>query len=121
MVKLNGPFGAGSQLASLSAPGLSFWKYKSSDPSAAYLKGIQLPNRKSIEWICDLKAIGVIQRDRPEGFRGRHVSLAEVERVGFIQRLAGLVGKVDRINGAFGKICSKAELRDYGALQIIVA
>ena len=26
MVKLNGPFGAGSQLASLSAPGLSFWK-----------------------------------------------------------------------------------------------
>src|ERR1700746_3726392 len=42
MVKLNGPFGAGSQLASLSPPGLSFWKYKSSDPSAPYLNGIQL-------------------------------------------------------------------------------
>jgi len=42
MVKLNGPFGAGSQLASLSVPGLSFWKYKSNDPSAAYLNGIQL-------------------------------------------------------------------------------
>lgn len=26
MVRLNGPFGAGSQLVSLSAPGLSFWK-----------------------------------------------------------------------------------------------
>ena len=42
MVKLNGPFGAGSQLASLFAPGLSFWKYKSNDPSGLYLKGIQL-------------------------------------------------------------------------------
>ena len=26
IVRLNGPFGAGSQLASLFAPGLSFWK-----------------------------------------------------------------------------------------------
>src|SRR5215471_10946930 len=42
MVKLNAPFGAGSQLASLAAPGFSFWKYRSSDPSALYLNGIQL-------------------------------------------------------------------------------
>ena len=26
IVRLNGPFGAGSQLASMSFPGLSFWK-----------------------------------------------------------------------------------------------
>jgi hypothetical protein len=42
MVKLNGPFGVGSQLTSLSAPGLSLWKYKSSDPSAAYLNDIRV-------------------------------------------------------------------------------
>ena len=42
MVKLNWLFGAGSQLASLSFPGLSFWKYRSSDPSPLYLNGIQL-------------------------------------------------------------------------------
>ena len=38
----NGPFGVGSQFASLSAPGLAFWKYRSSEPSAAYLNFIQL-------------------------------------------------------------------------------
>jgi len=27
IVRLNGPFGAGNQSASLSAPGLAFWKY----------------------------------------------------------------------------------------------
>jgi hypothetical protein len=55
--------------------------------------------------------------DRPEGFRWRRVSLAEVERVsiGSIQRLAGLVGQIDRINGVFGKIRTEAELCDYTA------
>src|SRR6478752_4813427 len=42
MVKLNKPLGAGSQLFSLSLPGLSLWKYKSKEPSLLYLKGIQL-------------------------------------------------------------------------------
>ena len=34
----NGPFGAGSQLASLSAPGDSFWKWSVIDPSALVLR-----------------------------------------------------------------------------------
>ncbi len=38
----DGHLGAGSQFASLAAPGLSFWKYRSSDPSPLYLNGIQL-------------------------------------------------------------------------------
>src|SRR5262249_61807377 len=42
MQRLNTPLGAGNQFASLFAPGLSFWKYRSSEPSALYLKGIQL-------------------------------------------------------------------------------
>src|ERR1700745_3601484 len=46
MVRLKPPFGAGSQLASLSLPGLSFWKYRSSEPSALYLNGIQLLTAK---------------------------------------------------------------------------
>src|SRR6185436_10586063 len=46
IVRLNGAFGAGSQLASKPFPGLSFWKYKSSDPSALYLNGIQLLTAK---------------------------------------------------------------------------
>src|SRR5262249_46326369 len=36
-VRLNGPFGAGSQLASLSLPGDSFWKYSVREPSELYL------------------------------------------------------------------------------------
>src|SRR5262249_9608451 len=35
-VRRNGPFGAGSQLASLSLPGGSFWKYSVREPSALY-------------------------------------------------------------------------------------
>ena len=42
IVRLNGPLGAGNQFASKSAPGLSFWKYRSSEPSPLYLNGIQL-------------------------------------------------------------------------------
>src|SRR5262249_48959025 len=42
MQRLNAPFGAGNQFASLLDPGLSFWKYRSSEPSALYLNGIQL-------------------------------------------------------------------------------
>src|SRR5262249_58618403 len=33
-VRRNGPFGAGSQLASLSLPGDSFWKYSVREPSS---------------------------------------------------------------------------------------
>src|SRR3954451_10533442 len=42
MVRLNDPLGAGSQLASLSLPRLSFWKEMSSEPSRLVLNGIQL-------------------------------------------------------------------------------
>ena len=48
MVRLKGPFGAGSQLASLPAPGLSCWKYRSSDPSGLYVNGIQLLTAKRL-------------------------------------------------------------------------
>src|SRR6185503_13930819 len=41
MVMLNSPAAAGSQLASLSLPGESFWTYTSSEPSGSYLRGIQ--------------------------------------------------------------------------------
>ena len=44
--KLNGALGAGSQFASLSFPGLSCWRYRSSEPSALYLNGIQLETAK---------------------------------------------------------------------------
>src|SRR5262245_10768710 len=42
MQRLKAPLGAGNQFASLFAPGLSFWKYRSSEPSGLYLNGIQL-------------------------------------------------------------------------------
>src|SRR5262245_35192010 len=38
IIGMNSPLGAGSQLASLSLPGDSFWKYSVSDPSALYLR-----------------------------------------------------------------------------------
>jgi hypothetical protein len=41
LVRLNGPFGVGSQFASLSAPGLVL-EIRSREPSGSYLNGIQL-------------------------------------------------------------------------------
>src|SRR5262245_9137831 len=38
IIGMNSPLGAGSQLASLSLPGDSFWKYSVSDPSGLYLR-----------------------------------------------------------------------------------
>src|SRR5258705_6898486 len=46
--EVEGPFGAGSQFTSLSAPGLSFWKYRSREPSGLYLNGIQLLSAKRL-------------------------------------------------------------------------
>src|ERR1700760_928330 len=46
IVRLNGPFGAGSQFASLPGPGFSFWNQRSSDPSGLVWNGIQLLTAK---------------------------------------------------------------------------
>src|SRR5262245_53638253 len=41
IIGMNSPLGAGSQLASLSLPGESFWKKRVSDPSGLYLRWLR--------------------------------------------------------------------------------
>src|SRR5688500_11447320 len=55
IVRVKAPLGAGSQFASLSLPGLSFWKYSSSEPSALVLNGIQLLTAKRLRLFATWK------------------------------------------------------------------
>ena|SRR6188508_1213544 len=71
MVRLNGPFGAGSQFASLSLPGLSFWRYRSSEPSAS---------RHSLLLARAMPHLQHEQRTRHERDRQRHSRKPHRER-----------------------------------------
>jgi hypothetical protein len=56
-VRLNGAFGAGSQFASLSAPGLVLCRYRSSEPSRLYVNGIQLLTAKRFKLLPTWKPL----------------------------------------------------------------
>ena len=80
-------------------------------------------DREPVEHIGHLEAFGVVERDRPEGVHGRRGAFVEVEGVfaRAIERLAGVVEKVQRIDRIFGEVGAEADLRDHGALQVVVA
>jgi hypothetical protein len=110
MVRLKGPFGAGSQLASLPVPGLSFWKYRSSQPSGLKLERHPAADGEAIEGIGDLKSIWVVKRDRPESAYWRDRCLVEMDRISMraVERLPGLVGKIEGIDRILRYICPEA-------------
>jgi hypothetical protein len=59
IVRLNSPSGAGSQFCSLSLPGESFWIYRSSEPSAFLLNGIQFDTAKRLMGFATKKDCGL--------------------------------------------------------------
>src|SRR6516162_5833905 len=78
MVRVNRPFGAGSQLASLSLPGLSFWKYRSREPSALYLNGIQLLTAKRFRTLPTWNPSGSYKVIDQNAFTGGAAPLSKV-------------------------------------------
>src|SRR6185312_3032863 len=78
---------------------------------------------KTIEAVCYLKAVTVVERDRPKGICWRYSAPVEVDCVFActVERLTGFVAEVERVDRIFRQICTEANLRDDGTLEIIVA
>src|SRR4029077_2281315 len=78
---------------------------------------------KPIEWVRNREALRIIKCSRPKGVcRGRR-AVAEMNRIFVcpIERFAGVVAEVEGIYGIFGNIRTQPELRNDGALEIVVA
>jgi hypothetical protein len=77
-------------------------------------------DRETIERVRHLKALGIIKRDGPEGVHRRRGSLVEVDPifVRAVERLAGVVEEVQRIDCVLREVGPKADLGDDGALEI---
>ena len=80
-------------------------------------------HRKAIEAVCHLKAVTVVERDRPKGIHRRRSALVEMDRVlaCAVERLAGFVGEVEWVDRIFRQVRAEAKLRDDGALEIVIA
>src|SRR6202012_4465998 len=76
------------------------------------LEGKVTADRKTIEPVRYLKAFAIIECDGPESVHGRRSTLVEVDRVFVraVERLAGVVEQVERIDGVLGKIGAETEL-----------
>src|SRR6185369_13467192 len=98
MVRLKPPFGAGSQLASLSFPGLSFWKYRSSEPSALYLNGIQLLTAKRPSTLLTWNPSGSYSVIDQNAFTGGAAPFSNV-RVYLFEPSSGLPDSSPRLRG----------------------
>ena len=75
-------------------------------------------DRETIERVRHLKALGIIKREGPEGVHRRRGSLVEADPifVRAVERLAGVVEEVQRIDRVFRQVGPKADLGDDGAL-----
>jgi hypothetical protein len=73
---------------------------------------------KPVEWVRDLVALRVIERNGPEGACGWCATLVEVQRVLVcaVKRLAILVRQIDGLDCILGEVRAKAVLCDNGAL-----
>jgi hypothetical protein len=79
-------------------------------------------DRKAIKTVCYLETVWIIERDRPEGVHWRRGTLLEVQRVfvGAIERPAGFVTKIERVDRILEQVRAEALLRNDGALEIVV-
>ena len=78
---------------------------------------------EAVQCVGHLEAVLVVERDRPEGIDRRDLVLLEVQDVVAlaIQRLAGGVSEVQRIDRVLRQVGAEALLRDDGALQVVIA
>jgi hypothetical protein len=67
-------------------------------------------DRETVEPICDLKTVRIIERDRPERFDGRGLPLVEVKHiiVRAVERLAGIVTEIKRVDRILGQVGTEA-------------
>src|ERR1700675_1340932 len=98
MVRLNAPLGAGSQFASLPPPGFSFWKYRSSEPAALYLNGIQLLTAKRLSGLATWNPCGSYSVTDQNAFTGGVASFSKWS-VYLLAPSSGLAPSSPRLSG----------------------
>ena len=122
-IRMNWSWGAGSQLDSLSLPGDSFWRYRSSEPSALYFQIVAGADRVLVERVRHEEVLGVVHGQRPEAVGRRRLALGEVHHVlvGPAIGLAVAVHLGGRIDCVLGPVGAEADGGDEGPLQVVGA
>jgi hypothetical protein len=97
-VRLNGAFGAGSQFASLVLTRTIILKVEIEGTIRVVLERHPAAHGEPIQDVPNLKAICVVERDRPEGADRRLSAFLEVNRVPIrpIERLAVFIAEIQR-------------------------
>ena len=120
-MRINLPFGAGSQFASFSGPGFSFCKIQVERAIGVILEVEPGTERVTVQRVVDKEIIAIVHRQRPEAIGWRRLALVEVHDV----LLAAVVGLARRvffgrwIDGILGSVGSQADGRNQGPLQIV--
>ncbi|MNF92442.1 hypothetical protein D3C84_750870 [compost metagenome] len=78
---------------------------------------------KAVEFVANLEAFRVIQGDRPERIDRRLRALVEMQHVvvGTVEGLPLVVPQVQRIDRILRQVSPQPDLRDDGALEVVVA
>jgi hypothetical protein len=123
MVRLNGAFGAGSQLASRVLSGILVLEIEVKRAIGIVLEGHPTADRESVQDIADLESVLIVKGDRPEGIDRRRSALLKSDGVLVcaIERLAGFVAEIKRVDGILDHIRAKSLLRENSPLQVIIA
>ena len=103
IVKLNAPLRCGKPVSLFVCPRTLVLEVKVERAVRIIFKWHPTANRKAIEAVCNLKAVTVVERERPKGIYWRCSAFVEVDGVlaRTVKRLAGFVGEVDRIDRIF--------------------
>jgi len=120
MVRLNAPFGAGSQLAPCLGRGFRSGSKGRADPSALVFEGKVTADREPIEHVRYLKASPSYSVIDQKALTGRRSTPVKVNRVLCSRRRAACrccPKRFSRIDRVLGQVGAEAELRDDSTLQ----
>ncbi len=80
-------------------------------------------DREPVEAVGNLETLRIVERDRPERLDRRRRALLEMQHVlaGAVERPAGLVAQIERIDRVFRQVRAETKLRNDGALEVVVA
>ena len=122
MVRIKWPFRRGQPVGFPVVAWAFVLEVKVERPIGVGLKWHVTAHRETIESVPHLKAFGVVEGDRPEGVHWRCRALVKMEDVvvRLVERLAGVIEEVDRIDGVLREIRAEADLGNDGALEVVL-
>src|ERR1700730_2784002 len=108
--EVEGPFGGGKPISLLVCSWALILEIKVERPVWSVLKWHPATDGKTVQAVSDLKAVLVVECDRPESVRRRDGRFVEVDRelVRSVERFARLVAQIEWVNRILGQVRAEA-------------